>query len=203
MTVITPRAGNLWFTSDLHLGHENIIKYCDRPFRAVWEMNERLVANWNAVVAEEDDVWVLGDMCMGKLEETLELVPHLRGHKHLVAGNHDRCWSGNGDKHLRWIPRYEEAGFETIVEAAELILGGEICQVSHFPYAGAGDHTSDERYTEYRPVDHGEWLLHGHIHEKWRIRDRMVNVGVDVNNFTPVSAAELELLIQMYLTTPR
>src|SRR4051812_27561867 len=108
-----------WFTSDLHFGHRNIIGYCDRPFRDVDAMDAALVERWNEVVAPDDIVWVLGDVAMGRIERSLALVGGLHGTKHLVAGNHDRCWTGHrkvGD----WPARYRAAGFATI--ATELAL---------------------------------------------------------------------------------
>ncbi len=52
---------NIWFTSDTHFGHANIIRFCDRPFKDIQEMNERLIANWNAVVRPGDSVYHMGD----------------------------------------------------------------------------------------------------------------------------------------------
>ena len=60
-----------WFSADLHFGHANIIRYCDRPFADVDEMNWRLVRRWNATVAPTDEVWVLGDVAMGRLDDSL------------------------------------------------------------------------------------------------------------------------------------
>jgi calcineurin-like phosphoesterase family protein len=53
----------------------------------------------------------------------------------------------------------------------------------------------DQRYSQFRPIDKGQWLLHGHVHEKWLHRKRMINVGVDVWNFTPVSEAQITELM--------
>lgn len=60
---------------------------------------------------------------------------------------------------------------------------------SHFPYTG--DHTSDDRYADLRALDSGGPIIHGHVHDSWRIKDRQFNVGVDVNDFKPVSEDEL------------
>ncbi|MHB8287785.1 MAG: hypothetical protein ACYDEY_00830 [Acidimicrobiales bacterium] len=79
-----------YFTADLHLGHQNIIKYCGRPFHSVGEMNAVLVANWNAVVSPHDTVHILGDVAMGRREESMPLIGQLAGHKILYPGNHDR-----------------------------------------------------------------------------------------------------------------
>ena len=104
----------LWLTSDLHFGHENIIRYCDRPFADVDEMDAELVRRWNERVAPDDVVWVLGDVALGPIHRSLGLVAELAGDKRLVSGNHDRCWPGN--KHPeRWMEPYRDAGFSEIV----------------------------------------------------------------------------------------
>ena len=80
-----------WFTSDLHLGHLTIIKYCNRPFRNARDMDEALIKNWNAVVKEEDTVYHLGDLAMNNdYDYTVSLVARLNGEIHHIEGNHDR-----------------------------------------------------------------------------------------------------------------
>lgn len=184
-----------YFTADLHLGHENIIKYCDRPFSGVEEMNAAIVANWNAIVAPDDTVHVLGDVVMGRREETLLFIGQLTGHKILYPGNHDHCWYGHGPRALRHEAEYLEAGFEELRQGPiRTTLGGRDVLLCHLPYRG--DSRGTDRYREHRPVDQGLWLLHGHIHEKWRQRDRMINVGVDVWDFKPVGEAILASLME-------
>jgi calcineurin-like phosphoesterase family protein len=182
-----------WLTSDLHLGHENIIRYCDRPFRDAAEMDDELVRRWNERVAERDEVWVLGDVAMGSIARSLERVGELRGTKHLVAGNHDRCWPGNR-RHERWVDRYRDAGFATIAVRAEIDLGeGVVLPACHFPYEG--DSHDEDRFVPWRPVDDGRWLLHGHVHERWRTDGRQINVGVDVWDYAPVAAEVVRGLV--------
>jgi calcineurin-like phosphoesterase family protein len=73
-----------WYTADLHLGHANIIRYCDRPFSDVDEMNRALIDRWNSVVADDDEVWVLGDVALGPIAQSLALIDELHGDKVLV-----------------------------------------------------------------------------------------------------------------------
>lgn len=195
----------IYLTSDLHFGHRNIIDFCDRPFTTVTygihgvpiyepdveAMNEALIENWNSVVSVNDLVYVLGDVCMGKIDDSLALLPRLNGTKKLVPGNHDRCWVGNGSKHKKWISRYEEVGFPPTSER-HLIHDGEFFFMDHFPYSG-DSHTVD-RYVEHRPIDKGSWLLCGHVHDSWKIQDRQINVGVDVWDYKPVS---IDTLVQL------
>ena len=114
-----------WFTADLHFGHANIIRYCDRPWRDVDAMDRGLVDRWNATVADDDDVWVLGDVAMGRIDDSLTLVHELAGTKLLVPGNHDRCSPGRGERAAEWAERYRDAGFaEILPEVVELTLAG-------------------------------------------------------------------------------
>ena len=193
-----------YFTADQHFGHENIIEYCGRPFHSVGEMNALLVANWNAVVGPHDTVHVLGDVAMGRREESMPLIGRLAGHKILYPGNHDRCWYGHGERALRLEQEYLDAGFDEIRQGPlTMTAGNREVLVCHLPYRGDSGET--ERYRRFRPLDEGMWLLHGHVHEKWRQQGRMVNVGVDVWDFTPVAEEVIARLMDATLlgsTTP-
>ncbi len=192
-----------WFTADLHFGHANIIRYCDRPFSDAQQMNEAMIDNWNERVGPNDTVFVVGDFALGTIADTLPLAAALAGHKVLIAGNHDRCFrdlSQKADvksaqmKVRNWEQRYLEAGFDRIIHDRTTVQIGDVTAlVCHFPYAGDVSH--DERYVSARPTDNGEWLIHGHIHEKWLQSKRMINVGVDVWGFRPVAETEIAALI--------
>lgn len=194
-----------YWTSDLHLGHLNIREYC--PGRqalgsTVDQMNEALIDRWNAVVNTNDEVWILGDLCMGKIGDTLPLVELLNGHKWLVGGNHDR-WFGTMDSDVpkkqrtfaRWSAEYEAVGLELVTDRwLDTPVGGHPVRVCHFPYEG--DSHGEDRYAAERPPNNGLPLLCGHVHDAWRIRSRMVNVGVDVWNYAPVSETEIVSIIE-------
>jgi calcineurin-like phosphoesterase family protein len=183
-----------FFTSDHHFGHTNIIDYCDRPFHGVGEMDAAMIANWNSVVAPGDTVHHLGDLAMGRREDSMPLIGLLNGHIILHAGNHDRCWYGHGEKALRFEQDYLDAGIDEIHQGPErLVVGEREVMVCHFPYGG--DSRDNERYDQFRPTDEGLWLLHGHIHDKWQRHRRMINVGVDTWDFTPVSEEALAELM--------
>lgn len=185
-----------WFTADLHLGHANIIRYCQRPFADADAMDRALVERWNDAVAEGDEVWVLGDFAMGRIAQTLPLAGRLRGRKVLVAGNHDRCWQAHRKGVERWTQEYLDAGFAEIRQGTvELDLAGQRVLACHFPYVG--DSQDVDRFVQERPRDDGRsWLLHGHVHERWREAPRMVNVGVDVWDYRPVAEDALAALIR-------
>lgn len=187
-----------YYTSDHHFGHLNIIRFCDRPFADVPTMNARLVELWNETVTDDDTVWVLGDVALGALDDSLACVGRLAGHKILVPGNHDRCWVGEralrkGEPEARERrraaarERYLSAGFAEIHDLpAPVTVGGRPAELSHFPFEG--DSHGEDRFVEYRPVDRGGWVVHGHVHDTWRQRGRQINVGVDAWGGRPVPA---------------
>lgn len=183
-----------FFTADLHFGHENIIRYTNRPYASVSEMNAALIDNWNSVVSPDDEVWVLGDVALGRIAETLPLVTELAGHKHLAPGNHDRCWPYRRNAHLTDLAMYTDVGFEVHDPEVTLSLGIRQVRLCHFPTTG--DSRSEDRYASCRPTPQPEeWLLHGHVHNQWQFLARQVNVGVDVWNYRPVSEVDINSLI--------
>lgn len=181
---------DVWFTADTHFGHRAMAATGKgwRPFATVEEHDEHLIEQWNKVVRADDQVWHLGDVGMVSEGETLAIIGKLNGLKHLIAGNHDPVWPGHRAAHQhqrRWL-----SVFDSVQTFARRRIGrGEYFMLSHFPYAG--DHTVDERYAQFRLRDEGAWLVHGHVHDSWDVRDRQVNVGVDVRNWRPVNLSEL------------
>ena len=79
----------VFFTSDTHFYHANIINFCGRPFKNVEVMNETLIANWNSVVGPDDIVFHLGDFCLGGSAEWTNILNRLNGKIYLIVGNHD------------------------------------------------------------------------------------------------------------------
>lgn len=218
----------IFFTSDLHFYHSNVIKFCDRPYRTknpfwkLWEwkhdkpsiksveiMNEALVANWNSVVGPDDEVYVLGDFSLAFRPVEL-FTKRLNGKKYLVPGNHDFCHSYNKKsrkpgRRAEWIKKYEDNGWIVLPEQGYLTYSlfpnvtGTV-NICHLPYANLDDKDSDkqgkDKYADWRPADTGAWLLCGHVHEKWKTRGKMINVGVDVWDYKPVALEDLVRLIK-------
>lgn len=186
-----------YLTADLHLGHTNIIKYSRRPFEDVNEMNEIIVRDWNTIVQPDDVVWILGDLCLGRIEESLEVASRLAGQKILVPGNHDRMWpfAKQGTKEEFWRKKYLEAGFvATIGLIMTMWIADRDVIVSHLPYQG--DSHDEDRWLKARPVDNGLWNIHGHIHNNgWRVHGRMLNVGLDAWGGRLVTLEEVEAII--------
>lgn len=176
-------------------------------------MNLGLIERWNAVVAPEDHVIILGDLAMGKRAETVPLLKRCHGSKDLVPGNHDNCWDkgrdGSGTTKSRLMTHclnYREwGGLLGIMQPPKWVtLSPSRCvQVSHLPPIECGDHKAGEavyeheaRFVEHRPPYPEGWMLCGHVHEAWRTHGRVVNVGVDVWNYQPVAASTIVELIE-------
>ena len=86
----------IFFTADLHLGHENVIRHCNRPFASAEIMDRELIANWNHRVRRDDTVYIAGDFCFRNKRPVEEYLSALNGHKHLIIGNHDHSWLKKG-----------------------------------------------------------------------------------------------------------
>lgn len=187
----------IYFTSDQHYWHANVIKYCNRPYADMQEMNEALVKNWNDIVKPEDTVYCLGDFSLA-FRPVETITPRLMGTKYLVPGNHDFCHSynkksRNPERKAEWVKKYENNGWIVLPEQTTLdIPGAATVQLCHHPYVFD---RFDDKYERWRPKDDGRWLLCGHVHEKWKLGNRMINVGVDQWDFKPVSIEEIKKII--------
>lgn len=194
----------MFIWSDPHFGHKNVIKYCNRPFSSVEEMNEKLIENYNSVVGEDDDcIWV-GDCFFTKKSEAKRIMSRLNGSKFLIRGNHD--WSemtmiNIGFTNVTdnfWISRVDEYKIHHI-------------QISHYPFKPSTfQHLKmnfmsrfmakkiDMRYMERRPKDNGQFLIHGHTHQTKTFCGRSIHVGVDSNLYTPVNMNTIFNYIENY-----
>ena len=167
-----------YFIADLHLGHSNIITLCERPFSSVEEMNETIIGNWNSRITDVDDVYILGDFAYKSSEDVTVFLKKMKGHKHLVIGNHDNSWMNVGGS-LSY--------FDSVKQMDFLSFNGRQIWLCHYPMM------------EWNDSLHGSYLIFGHIHNNvgqpyWNLiktNDRMLNAGVEVNNFYPVTFEEL------------
>ena len=150
--------GSVFITSDTHFGHANIIKYANRPFDSVEEMNEALVENWNSVVKQGDKVYHLGDVTMNS--KSLDVMSRLNGRKVLIKGNHDT------QKLKFYLPHFYD-----IRGSHE--LSGFI--MTHIPVSIF----QRERYPDGN--------IHGHLHEKIMADPWYINVSVEQTNYTPIA----------------
>ena len=192
----------IFFTADHHFYHTNIIAYCKRPFNSVEEMNDELVRRWNSVVDINDTVYYLGDFSLARRAVEV-FAPRLNGEKYLIMGNHDQCHPIHKKKAELGLQTYIAAGFKTFELEKMIEISGQNVLLNHMPYREEiaeyqlknNGNQPTLKYNNLRPKDKGLWLLHGHVHEKWKIRDHMINVGVDVWDFFPVPITEIEKII--------
>ena len=180
---------NIWFTSDLHFGHKNIIKFCNRPWETVEEMDEALITNWNSIVGEKDIVFDLGDFAFATNGRWKELVQRLNGKHDLILGNHDGIrWPGDKTMQL----------FERVEQQMIIYIDNRCIYLNHYPYLCYGG--------SWKNPEHAVWQLHGHVHtcpnSSGADDKRMIykfpyqyDVGVDNNNYTPVSFKQVKDII--------
>lgn len=160
-------------------------------------MNVSMEAAWNRVVAEDDLVYYLGDFAMN-VSSVPFLVPRLNGTKILIPGNHDKCWQKK-DASNRWVRHYLEAGFQSVEQSMRLEIAGQTVLLNHLPYRNEAD--PEQRHFQHRPVDDGSWLVHGHVHNRWKVSGRQINVSVEMWNYEPVSLDCIAELIKAGPTT--
>lgn len=181
----------IYFTSDLHFGHRNVMNYCNRPFSSLEEMHQYIIETWNNTVTSEDTVYMLGDFSLNP-KWSDQIVPLLNGTKILIPGNHDACFPWReGQKHTT---RYYKAGWKEIHKELIITLSnGQSVLLSHLPYPTSVVY--DDRYMSYRPDDVGLVLVHGHLHGKYIKYKNMIDVGMDAHEMKMVSEDKLIELI--------
>jgi calcineurin-like phosphoesterase family protein len=165
----------LFLTADLHIFHDAIVRHCQRPFPNAVGMWRTIKRNWNNAVGPEDTTWILGDLTMKGRDfkaSLAKMMANLNGHKHLIYGNHDQM-----------LPRdYSDVGILT----------------THYPMF----HLQPQNWflchdpALANVLADGDILLCGHVHNNFKTATtltgvRMVNVGVDVWDFTPVSEEQI------------
>ena len=163
----------IYYISDTHFGHKNVIAHDGRPFDDVDEMDRVLIEKWNAVVGDADDVYVVGDFCYRAGRSPVWYLSQLRGRKHLVVGNHD--WRTLKDEKA-------VALFASVDDLLEIEDGGRRIVLCHYPLA------------EWNQSMRGSWHIYGHIHNRrnttyefMRTLDHALNAGAAVNDYRPVT----------------
>jgi calcineurin-like phosphoesterase family protein len=171
---------NIWFTSDHHWGHANIIRFSNRPYADVEEMNEALIANWNRVVGPHDVVYHLGDIFLTQNAEALAIRQRLNGRIRLVLGNHDK--TALNIKHaFDWIKDY----YEVKVDDAEAWGGVRRIVLCHYAFR------------VWNKSHHGSWHLYGHSHGSLPDDPDSLSfdIGVDCHDYTPLSYAQVKAIM--------
>jgi len=168
----------IYFTSDLHLNHHNIIRYCDRPFNSTEEMNSCLLNNWNEKVSHNDKVYHLGDFCMTRDNNTYnDAVGMVKGKVVFLRGNHDECL-----KHANYYIYH-------------CIKGIKIFMRHWTPWQ-----RPHRKYLHSFEIPFNvDVILCGHVHNKWKIREYkmeertipVINVSTDVWDYKPISLNQI------------
>ena len=178
-------AEHTFFTSDTHFNHANIIRFCNRPFKDLEQMNEVMITNWNNAISKDDTVFHLGDFCLGGAAEWTKILDRLNGKIYLIMGNHDL-------KNIRqgFISRFEHVAMQMRIE-----IGKKRIYLCHYPFlCFEGSYKDDV------------WQLFGHVHTRRSnsgidagrlqyLYPTQYDVGVDNNNFTPVSFGQVKRII--------
>lgn len=174
---------NIYFTSDTHFFHSQVINFCKRPFNCVEEMNEQLVQNWNKTVKPGDLIYILGDVSFGNVQDTNQILSRLNGQKYLIYGNHDQLIRKKKELQEHFVWCKDLARIKPLInnEKQDIVLchyAMRVWEKSHY----------------------GSWQLFGHSHgglsdhgeDVIPVHSLQVDVGVDVWNYTPVSIKEIK-----------
>jgi calcineurin-like phosphoesterase family protein len=178
----------IYFTADNHFCHGNIIGSCYRPFKNVDDMNRAMIENWNSYITDYDEVYILGDfLYKGRGREANDILSRLKGKKYLIKGNHDKYLDD---------PQFNIGAFQWVKDYYVLKLeDGRMIVMFHYPMLSwYGSH-------------HGSIHLYGHVHnsevkgpefgEKIKLLgSNAINVGVDINDFYPVSLKRILELVK-------
>lgn len=161
---------NVFLISDMHFGHPNIMKYENRPFASVDEMDMAIINNWNKTVKKDDKVFILGDVSFYNKEKTKDIISKLCGYKTLIIGNHDKSRS------ISW---WKDTGIEEIYQYP--IIYNEFYVFSHEPIY----------LNENMPYAN----VHGHIHHLKYDSKQFFNVSVECINYTPIDFERIKEII--------
>ena len=165
-----------YYVADPHFGHENILKLCQRPFGSIEDMNQALIAAWNERITGNDTVFILGDLFY-RCADPEPILQQLKGRKRLIIGNHDSSWMDKVDLSKYFV------SVDPFLEITDGVRGITLC---HYPLL-----TWKHKLRTF--------MVHGHIHNDTTsdffpllaIRERVLNAGVDINGFRPVTFEEL------------
>jgi len=172
----------IWFTSDFHLGHENIIKYCDRPFANAKEMDKTILDNFFSMVKKGDTVFFLGDLSFHEdvIKSTLMAIAMAGIDFNVIVGNHD-----NADA----IARFSYHQFKkNVYSMLDTEIEGQPITLCHYPML------------TFNRSHYGAWQMYGHHHNGGfhknippAVMGKKINVGVDIWNFKPISWENVKL----------
>jgi calcineurin-like phosphoesterase family protein len=160
---------NYWFISDTHFGHTNIIKYDQRPFPDIQTHDRTLIANWQAVVQPDDEVYHLGDFAFASQARVKQIINQLPGKIYHIQGNHDKVILKNADVRACFI--WSKPLFDL-----KLQWKGQRLQITLCHYS----------MRVFNKSHHGALQFYGHSHFGLPGNTQQLNVGVMHWGYTPV-----------------
>lgn len=168
----------IYLTSDLHLGHDKPFVYEARGFRNICEHDDAIVKNWNEIISFDDDVYVLGDLMLGKNDAGISRIKSLNGKLHIIIGNHDT---------RQRIELYKQLyNVESVDYVTLLKYNNTTFYLSHYQTITSQPEFAKPTY-EKNIIN-----LHGHTHQTNPITNKYTyNVGVDANDMRPISIDEV------------
>lgn len=158
----TLKTNKVYFWSDQHFGHKNIIPFCNRPFTDTDEMASIMIDNHNNIVKPNDTVFWVGDIGFMSVPKINEVLDQLNGYKIHIVGNHDIERNGNVYK-LNVDEQYP--CYSLVTERVNLLL-------THYPLDTLPNKCIN---------------VHGHIHTNVITDKKHINVCVEHTNYTPRS----------------
>ncbi|MGB0863229.1 MAG: metallophosphoesterase family protein [Saprospiraceae bacterium] len=172
---------NIFFTSDQHFGHKNIIKFSNRPFNSVEEMDEMMIQRWNEKVGETDEVYHLGDVGLASSGKLRKILERLNGKIYLIKGNHEKSAEACHSR-FEWIKDYHEL----IIEDKEFERGQQMIVLFHYALR------------EWNASHWGTYHLYGHSHGTLTDNPNALSfdIGVDCHNFYPLSYEEVKAIMK-------
>lgn len=189
MKIIETPAEKIFFTSDMHFGHEKLLLFNNRPFKDAKEMDETFVYNWNNEVSKDGLVFVLGDIGETNDARIIEIFDQLQGTKILIRGNHDTIYK---EETLKQIFSEIHSLHEIQIFDKQTSKYQEIV-LCHYPMF------------DWNNFHEGSWHLFGHLHTRdlpefktlnARLFAQQYDVGVDNNNSTPLSYYQVKEIIE-------
>lgn len=171
---------NTFVTADQHFGHANIIRFCNRPFESVEEMDQTMIGNWNKIVGPKDTIFHLGDFTLGDWSMAYEYLKQLNGNIKFLRNpwHHDKRWLPEDDKMIMALGNNTVTFLPpmVILEIPEKYYGHPLAiTLCHYPLA------------VWDRILYGAWMLHGHSHGNYKGEGFILDVGVDCMNFYPIS----------------